>query len=73
MFFNYPHSSMQDMNLDWLIKISKESNEIIKKIEKETAEIVNTWITNNLDKVLLNVSYNETMKTITIYLKAGEN
>lgn len=73
MFFNYPHSSMQDMNLDWLIKISKESNEIIKKIEKETAEIVNTWITNNLDKVLLNASYNETTKTITIYLKAGEN
>lgn len=73
MFFEYPHSSMQDMNLDWLIKISKESNEIIKKIEKETAEIVNTWITNNLDKVLLNVSYNETTKTITIYLKAGEN
>lgn len=73
MFYNYPHSSMQDMNLDWLIKISKESNEIVKKIEKETAEIVNTWITNNLDKVLLNASYNETTKTIRIYLKAGEN
>lgn len=73
MFFEYPHSSMQDMNLDWLIKISKESNEIIKKIEKETGEIVNTWIINNLDKVLLNASYNETTKTITIYLKAGEN
>lgn len=71
MFYKYPHSSMQDMNLDWLIKISKESNEIVKKIEKETAEIVNTWITNNLDNVLLNTSYNETTKTITIYLKAG--
>ena len=73
MIFNYPHSSMQDMNLDWLIKISKESNEIVKKIEKETADIVNTWITNNLDKVLLNASYNEATKTIIIYLKAGEN
>ena len=73
MIFNYPHSSMQDMNLDWLIKISKESNEIVKKIEKETAEIVNTWISNNLDKVLMNASYNENTRTITIYLKAGEN
>ena len=73
MIFNFPHSYIQEMNLDWLIKISKESNEIVKKIEKETAEIVNTWITNNLDKVLLNASYNETTKTISIYLKAGEN
>lgn len=71
MIYKYPHSSMQDMNLDWLIKISKESNEIVKKIEKETAEIVNTWITNNLDNVLLNTSYNEATKTISIYLKAG--
>ena len=73
MFYKYPHSSMQDMNLDWVIKISKESNEIVKKIEKETAEIVKTWITNNLANVLLNASYNETTKTISIYLKAGEN
>lgn len=73
MIYKYPHSSMQDMNLDWLLKISKESNEIVKKIEKETAEIVNAWITNNLDKVLLNVSYNEETRTIKIYLKAGEN
>lgn len=73
MIYGYPHSSMQDMNLDWVIKISKESNGIVKKIEKETAEIVNTWISNNLDKVLLNVSYNEETRTIKIYLKAGEN
>ena len=72
MIYNYPHSSMQDMNLDWLIKISKESNGVVKKIEKETAEIVNSWIANNLDKMLLNVSYNEETKTIIIYLKAGE-
>lgn len=26
MFFNYPHSSMQDMNLDWLIKIGKQAD-----------------------------------------------
>lgn len=73
MIYGYPHSSMQDMNLDWVLKISKESNEIVKKIEKETAEIVTGWISNNLDKVLLNVSYNEETRTIKIYLKAGEN
>lgn len=72
MIYEYPHSSMQDMNLDWLIKISKESNEIVKKIEKETAEIVNTWISNNLDKILLNVSYNEETRTIKIYMKVSE-
>lgn len=26
MFFKYPHSSMQDMNLDWLLKVSKQAD-----------------------------------------------
>ena len=41
MINNYPSSSMQDMNLDWPIKISKESHDIVKGIEKETESIVN--------------------------------
>ena len=26
MFFEYPHSSMQDMNLDWLLKVGKQAS-----------------------------------------------
>ena len=26
MFFKYPHSSMQDMNLDWLLKVGKQAD-----------------------------------------------
>lgn len=26
MFFEYPHSSMQDMNLDWLLKVGKQAD-----------------------------------------------
>ena len=34
MFNNYPQTSMQDMNLDWIIKIAKESKDILERSEK---------------------------------------
>lgn len=73
MFNNYPQTSMQDMNLDWLIKISKESNEIVKKVEKETENIVNEWIKENYARLILSAFYDKENETIFLKTLIGEN
>ena len=67
MFNNYPQTSMQDMNLDWLIKISKESHDIVKGIESKTETIVNQWILKNYARLILSAFYNESDESIYLY------
>lgn len=67
MINNYPQTSMQDMNLDWIIKIAKESHDIVKGIEKETESIVNDWIQKNYARLILSAFYNESTETIYLF------
>lgn len=67
MINNYPQTSMQDMNLDWLIKISKESNNALKGIEKQTESIVNQWIKENYARLILSAFYNEPDESIYLF------
>ena len=67
MFNNYPQTSMQDMNLDWIIKISKESNNVLKGIEKQTESIVNKWIKENYARLILSAFYNEPDESIYLF------
>lgn len=57
MIYNYPYTSMQEMNLDWLIKIAKESKDILDSVQSETKEIITEWINTNYAKLMLNVFY----------------
>lgn len=59
MINNYPHTSMQDMNLDWIIKICKESKSIIDTVHSEIENYFTTWIDANYAKLLLNAFYVE--------------
>lgn len=72
MFNNYPHSSMQDMNLDWIIKICKESKDILDSVHSETEKYFTEWINSNYSKLMLNAFYNENKKEI-IFLTAMKN
>lgn len=64
MIFNYPHTSMQEMNLDWLIKIAKESKDILDSVHSEIKELFTEWINANYAKLMLNAFYNEEQKEI---------
>lgn len=57
MMYDYPYASMQEMNLDWLIKIAKESKDILDSVHSEIKELFTEWINANYDKLNLNVSY----------------
>lgn len=66
MFNNYPQTSMQDMNLDWLIKIAKESKDILDRSEKELREWFNAWIDLNYSNLMLGALYDERNESILV-------
>lgn len=64
MIFNYPHTSMQEMNLDWLIKIAKESKDILDSVHSKIEKLFTDWINANYAKLMLNAFYIEEQKEI---------
>lgn len=66
MINNYPQTSMQDMNLDWLIKIAKESKDILERSEKELREWFNAWIDLNYSNLMLGALYDERNESILV-------
>lgn len=66
MINNYPQTSMQDMNLDWIIKIAKESNNILEKSEKELREWFNAWINLNYSNLMLGALYDAKNESILV-------
>lgn len=66
MFNNYPQTSMQDMNLDWIIKIAKESKDILDRSEKELREWFNAWINLNYSNLMLGALYDEKNESILV-------
>lgn len=66
MFNNYPQTSMQDMNLDWIIKIAKESKDILERSEKELREWFNSWIDLNYSNLMLGALYDEKNESILV-------
>lgn len=57
MIYNYPYASMQEMNLDWLIKIAKESKDILDSVQTEIKDLFTEWINANYAKLMLNAFY----------------
>lgn len=66
MINNYPQTSMQDMNLDWIIKIAKESKDILDRSEKELREWFNAWIDLNYSNLMLGALYDEKNESILV-------
>lgn len=66
MFNNYPQTSMQDMNLDWIIKIAKESKDILERSEEELREWFNAWIDLNYSNLMLGALYDEKNESILV-------
>ena len=66
MFNNYPQTSMQDMNLDWIIKIAKESKDILERSEKELRNWFNAWIDLNYSNLMLGALYDEKNESILV-------
>lgn len=66
MFNNYPQTSMQDMNLDWIIEIAKESKDILERSEKELIEWFNAWIDLNYSNLMLGALYDEKNESILV-------
>ena len=64
MIFNYPHSSLQEMNLDWVIKIAKESKDILDSVHSDIEKYFTAWINANYAKLMLNAFYNAEQKEI---------
>lgn len=72
MISNYPYTSMQEMNLDWLIKIAKESKDILDSVHSDIEKYFTSWINANYTKLMLNAFYNEGQKEI-IFSTAMKN
>lgn len=66
MINNYPQTSMQDMNLDWIIKIAKESKDILERSEKELREWFNAWLNLNYSNLMLGALYDEKNESILV-------
>lgn len=66
MINNYPQTSMQDMNLDWIIKIAKESKDILERSEQELREWFNAWIDLNYSNLMLGALYDEKNESILV-------
>lgn len=66
MFNNYPQTSMQDMNLDWIIKIAEESKDILERSETELREWFNAWIDLNKSNLMLGALYDEKNESILV-------
>lgn len=66
MFNNYPQTSMQDMNLDWIIKIAKESKDILERSEQDLREWFNAWIDLNYSNLMLGALYDEKNESILV-------
>ena len=66
MINNYPQTSMQDMNLDWIIKIAKVSKDILERSEKELREWFNAWIDLNYSNLMLGALYDEKNESILV-------
>lgn len=64
MIFNYPYSSLQEMNLDWVIKIAKESKDILDSVHSDIEKYFTAWIHANYAKLMLNAFYNAEQKEI---------
>lgn len=64
MIFNYPHSSLQEMNLDWVIKIAKESKDTLDSVHSDIEKLFTDWINANYTKLMLNAFYNDVQKEI---------
>lgn len=64
MIFNYPYSSLQEMNLDWVIKIAKESKDILDSVHSDIEKYFTAWINANYTKLMLNAFYNAGQKEI---------
>lgn len=64
MIYNYPHTSTQEMNLDWLIKIAKESKDILDSVYSDIDKLFTAWINANYTKLMLNAFYNAEQKEI---------
>lgn len=64
MIFNYPYTSLQEMNLDWLIKIAKESKDILDSVKSDIDKLFTAWINANYAKLMINTYYNEEQKEI---------
>ena len=69
MFYNYPHSSIQDMNLDWLLKVGKQADKDHEEWThiKDTAQtMIDDAIQKSLDDGEIGkVVNNATTKVIT--------
>ena len=72
MIFNYPYASMQEMNLDWLIKIAKESKDILDSVHSDIDKLFTAWINANYAKLMLNAFYNVEQEEI-IFSTAMKN
>lgn len=72
MIYNYPHTSMQEMNLDWLIKIAKESKDILDSVQSDIDKLFTAWINANYAKLMLNAFYIDDQKEI-IFTTAMKN
>lgn len=59
MINTYPHTCLQDMNLDWLMQICKESKDILDNVHSEIENHFVSWINENYAKMLLNAFYVE--------------
>ena len=55
---------MQDMNLDWVIKIAKESKDILDSVQTDIEKYFTAWINANYAKLMLNAFYNDDQKEI---------
>lgn len=70
-FNNWPYTDFHEFNLDWVIKtvkdLSKEVVGLSDIINNKLDGMVNNYISENLDRLLLNASYDEDFRTIKLY------
>lgn len=67
---NMPYTNLHELNLDWVLKKVKDSNEEIEKLKKMYSDMLSDtilqFLNEHIEEITLQATYIETTKTLRI-------
>lgn len=70
LFENFPYTNFHEMNLDWLIKQTKNNSDDIDALNKyitgTLSDAVIAFLEDNLDRITMSAIYNEANASIAL-------
>lgn len=69
VFEQFPYSNMQNVNLDWILRIIQQ---VENALNDDFQQYISAWINENYNELFFNAVYDPATETIT-FAKGGVN